>query len=210
MDALVTKVLREYDERMAREHELARSLGEADFDRRKNEFLLPIGAAAGQFLNMLIKSANSQCIIEVGTSFGYSTIWLAEAARATGGKVVSLELAEAKVDYARKRLRQAGLSSYVEFKIGDALESIAALDEPIDFVLIDLWKDLYVPVLEALYPRLRSGALLAADNIVEPPSSAVVAALYVAAVKLKLGVESVTVPIGNGIELSRYTQPMRA
>jgi predicted O-methyltransferase YrrM len=210
MDALVTKVLREYDERMAREHELARSLGEADFDRRKNEFLLPIGAAAGQFLNMLIKSANSQCIIEVGTSFGYSTIWLAQAARATGGKVVSLELAEAKVDYARKRLRQAGLSSYVEFKIGDALESIAALDEPIDFVLIDLWKDLYVPVLEALYPRLRSGALLAADNIIEPPSSAVVAALYVTAVKLKPGVESVTVPIGNGIELSRYTQPMRA
>ena len=82
----------------------------------------------------------------------------AEAARVTGGKVISLELAEAKVDYAKKRLRQADLASYVEFKVGDALASIEMLDEPIDFVLIDLWKDLYVPVFERLYPRLRSGA----------------------------------------------------
>ena len=210
MDALVTKVLREYEERMARERETTRDLSEAEFDRRKDEFLLPVGAPAGQFLNLLIKSSHSQCIVEVGASYGYSTIWLAEPARVTGGKVISLELAEAKVDYAKKRLRQADLASYVEFKVGDALASIETLDEPIDFVLIDLWKDLYVPVLEALYPRLRSGALLTADNVLAPASSAAVAALYVTAVKLKPGVESVTVPIGNGIELSRYTKPIRA
>jgi predicted O-methyltransferase YrrM len=169
-----------------------------------------VGAPAGQFLNLLIKSSHSQCIVEVGTSYGYSTIWLAEAARVTGGKVISLELAEAKVDYAKKRLRQADLASYVEFKVGDALASIEMLDEPIDFVLIDLWKDLYVPVFERLYPRLRSGALLAADNVLAPAASAAVTALYVTTVKLKPGIESVTVPIGNGIELSRYAKPIRA
>jgi predicted O-methyltransferase YrrM len=210
MDALVTKVLREYEERMARERETTRDLSEAEFDRRKDEFLLPVGAPAGQFLNLLIKSSHSQCIVEVGTSYGYSTIWLAEAARVTGGKVISLELAEAKVDYAKKRLRQADLASYVEFKVGDALASIEMLDEPIDFVLIDLWKDLYVPVFERLYPRLRSGALLAADNVLAPAASAAVTALYVTTVKLKPGIESVTVPIGNGIELSRYAKPIRA
>jgi predicted O-methyltransferase YrrM len=205
MDALVAGVLREYDARMAREHALAGSLSRADFERRKNEFLLPVGAAAGQFLNMLIKIAKSQRIVEVGTSYGYSTVWLAEAARATGGRVVSLELSAAKVDYARTRLRAAGLEGWVDFRVGDALGSIAALREPVDFVLIDLWKDLYVPALEAIYPHLAHGALLAADNIIEPEMVRATAALYVAAVKRKPGMDSITVPIGNGIELSRFT-----
>lgn len=209
MDALVTAVLHEYDERMAREHKIAGTLSGAEFERRKNEFLLPVGAEAGNLLNMLIKSSKSQLIVEVGTSYGYSTVWLAEAARATGGKLVSLDLDRAKVDYARKRLAQAGLGSWVDFKVGDALASIAALTEPVDFVLIDLWKDLYVSCLEAIYPRLSDGALLAADNVISPASSAAAAALYVAAVKVKPGIQTVTVPIGNGIELSRFTKPAR-
>ena len=209
MDALVTRVLHEYDARIAQERALAEHLGAAEFRRRVNEFLLPIGPESGQFLNILIKAANSQCILEVGTSYGYSTVWLAEAARATGGKVVTLELAADKADFARQRVSEAGLADYVEFKIGDALESIAALVEPLDFVLIDLWKDLYVPCLEGIYPHLRTGALLAADNILAPESSRAGTAQYVSAVKLKLGIQTITVPIGSGIELSRFTRPTR-
>jgi len=207
MDSLVTRVLAGYDLRMAQERELAEHLADAEFAQRKNEFLLPVGPATGQFLNILIKAAHSQRILEVGTSYGYSTLWLAEAARATGGKVVSLEMAAAKSDFARQRVCEAGLAAHVDFIIGDALESIAALDEPVDFVLIDLWKDLYVACLERIYPRLATGALLAADNIFEPASVRASAALYVAAVKLKPGIETITVPIGSGVELSRFTKP---
>jgi len=78
--------------------------------------------------------------------------------RATGGKVVTLEWAADKADFARQRVSEAGLADYVEFKIGDALESIAALVEPLDFVLIDLCTDRYVPCLERTYRHLRTGA----------------------------------------------------
>lgn len=74
---------------------------------------------------------------------------------------------------------------------------------------IDLWEELYVPWLEAIYPRLRTGALLTADNILAPQSSRAATAQYVVAVKLKPGIETITVPIGSGIELSRFTKPVR-
>jgi predicted O-methyltransferase YrrM len=91
--------------------------------------------------------------------------------RATGGKVVTLELAADKADFARQRVSEAGLEDYVEFKIGDAFESIAALAEPLDSVLIDLWTDLCVACLGETYPHLCTGALLAADNILAPDSA---------------------------------------
>jgi predicted O-methyltransferase YrrM len=199
------RVLREYEARSAAERELGEQMSEAEFGRRVNEFLLPIGPETGQFLNMLIKAANCRRILEVGTSYGYSTLWLAEAARATGGKVVTLEMAAEKAEFARQRMSAAGLAGQVEFKIGDALDSIAALKEPLDFVLIDLWKDMYVPCLERIYPRLAAGALLAADNILAPESSRAGTAKYVVAVRQLRGMQSVTVPIGSGIELSRFT-----
>jgi hypothetical protein len=123
--------------------------------------------------------------------------------------VVTLEWAADKADFARQRVSEAGLADYVEFKIGDALESIAALVEPLDFVLIDLCTDRYVPCLERTYRHLRTGALLVADNIPAPESARAGTAHYVSAVKLKLGIESITVPIGSGIQLSRFTRPTR-
>lgn len=209
MDSLVRQVLHEYDSRIASERELAEQLSEAEFGRRVNEFLLPIGPQTGEFLNILIKAANCRHLLEVGTSYGYSTVWLAEAARATGGKLVTLEMAADKAEFARQRISAAGLAGHVEFKIGDALESIAALNEPLDFVLIDLWKDLYVPCLERIYPHLATGALLAADNILAPESSRAGTAKYVAAVRQLNEMQSVTVPIGSGIELSRFTAPVK-
>jgi predicted O-methyltransferase YrrM len=85
--------------------------------------------------------------------------------------VVTLELAADKADFARQRVSEAGLEDYVEFKIGDAFESIAALAEPLDSVLIDLWTDLCVACLGETYPHLCTGALLAADNILAPDSA---------------------------------------
>jgi predicted O-methyltransferase YrrM len=206
MDAAIEAVLAQYHARDARERPIQRSLlGSADYLRRRDEFLLSIGPDTGRFLNILIKSTRAQVILEVGTSYGYSTVWLAEAVAATGGKVFSLELDGVKVEYARHMLRQAGLASRTEFGVGDALASIKAFSRPIDFVLIDLWKELYVPVLDALYPHLAPGALIAADNILLPEQYRELSAAYIEAVKAKPSLETVTVPIGHGIELTRYS-----
>jgi predicted O-methyltransferase YrrM len=158
IDAAVWAVIEEYEARARREEELWDTLSEAEAAQRLDELLLPVGRATGSLMNLLVKEAGARRILEVGSSYGYSTTWLAEAARAIGGKVISLELRAAKTEYARAQLARAGLDGHVEFRIGDALASLAQLPGPFDFVLIDLWKDLYVPVFERLHMKLAPGA----------------------------------------------------
>ncbi|MEY4576683.1 MAG: hypothetical protein RL701_1386 [Pseudomonadota bacterium] len=82
----------------------------------------------------------------------------------TGGKLHSLELSATKVEYARTQLQRAGLEAYVEFHLGDARESLAAMSGPFDLVLLDLWKDLYIPCFDLLYPKLGPQSIVIADN----------------------------------------------
>ncbi len=171
IDAAVWAVIGDYEVRARREEELRSTLSEQEAARRLDELLLPVGRATGSLMNLLVKEAEARRILEVGSSYGYSTTWLAEAARAIGGKVISLELRAAKTEYARAQLARAGLDGYVEFRIGDALASLAQLPGPFDFVLIDLWKDLYVPVFELLHPKLAPGATVVADNMLQPESA---------------------------------------
>lgn len=204
MDAAVWAVIEEYEARAEREEQLWDSLSPQEAERRIDEMLLPVGRATGAFLNLLAKEARARRILEVGSSFGYSTVWLAEAARAVGGKLISLELRKPKTDYATAQLARAGLERFVEFQVGDALESLAALPGPFDLVLIDLWKDLYVPVWGLLHPKLAPGALVVADNMLEPASARPHAQAYRHAVHCARDMSSVLLPVGNGIELSRY------
>jgi predicted O-methyltransferase YrrM len=206
MDRAVTSVLSEYHERIERELPLQRRLvGTPDYEKRRDEFLLCIGPQTGQLLNLLVKSARAQVVVEVGASYGYSTVWLAEAARATGGRVYSLEIDPAKVEYGRRMLHKAGLASWVEHLVGDAIATLSTFSRGMDFVLIDLWKPLYVATLEAVYPRLNPGALIAADNILLPELFRVYSAQYQAAVKANPGLETLTIPIGDGVELTRLS-----
>lgn len=204
LDAAVWEVVNEYEARAEREEALWDTLGAEAWEQRIDEMLLPVGRATGTLLNLLVKQAGARRILEVGSSFGYSTVWLAEGARAVGGKVISLELRAAKTEYATERLRRAGLADHVEFRIGDALETLAALPGPFDLVLIDLWKDQYVPVWGLLHPKLAPGALVVADNMLEPASARPHAQAYRHAVHCARDMSSVLLPIGNGIELSRY------
>jgi predicted O-methyltransferase YrrM len=204
IDAAVWTVIEDYEARARREEELWSTLSEEEAARRLDELLLPVGRATGSLMNLLIKEAGARRILEVGSSYGYSTIWLAEAARAVDGRVVSLELRAAKTEYARAQLARARLEGRVEFRIGDALASLAQLPGPFDFVLIDLWKDLYVPVFERLYPKLSPGALIVADNMLEPESARVHARAYRERVHATPEMSSVLLAVGNGIELSRY------
>jgi predicted O-methyltransferase YrrM len=204
MDPVVTAVLEEYEARALREEELWDTLGPQEAERRIDEMLLPVGRATGSLINLLVRETCARSILEVGSSYGYSTVWLAEAAHAVGGKVISLELRAAKTEYATERLRHAGLADCVEFRVGDALESLAQLSGPFDLVLIDLWKNLYVPVFELLHPKLAPGALVIADNMIEPASARPHAQAYRLAVHAARDMSSVLLPVGNGLELSRY------
>ena len=153
--------------------------------------------------NILIKEAKAKTILEIGTSHGYSTVWLAEAARATGGKVLTLDLHAGKQEYARNALCKAGLADLVEFKLGDARESISTLSGPIDFVLLDLWKDLYIPCFDLFYPLLSRGAIVVADNMLFPEFSRADAELYRQHVRAKADLQSMLLPVGSRIEVSR-------
>lgn len=195
----VRGVLTRLEARMLRERETLRAGGEFDPD----QFMLPIGRDAGQLLSLLIKLGRATRILEVGTSVGYSTVWLAAAAAATGGKVFSTEAVPAKHRQARENLTEAGLIGRVEMHTGDALATIHRLAGPFDFVLIDLWKDLYIPALRALAPKLAPGAIIAADNMLEPQSARADAGKYRRAVASLPDLETVLLPIGHGIELTR-------
>lgn len=202
MDACVSEVLAEYHQRMASEDPLVASGWAAD--ERRDRLLLPVGPETGQLLNLLAKAGRARSIVELGTSYGYSTVWLAEAARATGGLVITIDLARYKQDYARGMLERAGLASHVEFRHGDALALLAQIAGPIEFVLIDLWKELYIACFELLIPRLAVGAVVIADNMLQPEFSRAAALAYRARVRRQPGVESVLLPVGSGLYVSRY------
>ena len=204
IDPAVETVLAEYEARAESEDTLRDTLAPAEAERRIDEMLLPVGRATGSLLNLLAREACARRILEVGSSFGYSTVWLADAARAVHGKVISLELKAAKTEYATAQLARAGLADFVEFRVGDALASLAELPGPFDLVLIDLWKNLYVPVFELLHPKLAPGALVIADNMIEPASARPHAQAYRHAVHGARDMSSVLLPVGNGIEVSRY------
>jgi len=202
MDEAVRRVLSEYEGRIAAETRLMQSVDVPQFIRRRDEFLLPIGPDTAQVLHILIKSAMARSILEVGTSYGYSTLWLADAARHTDGRVVSLELKDYKARYAREALTRAGLADRVTIHLGSALATLPELKGPFDFVLIDLWKDLYVDCLELVYPKLAPGAFVVADNMIYPEEVRADAENYRRRIR-QLEFDSVLLPIGSGIELSR-------
>ena len=204
MDALVESVIREYEKRSEKESEELNRLDPKDIQNQLDKFLLAVGPATGWLMNLLIKEARAETILEVGSSYGYSTVWLAEAARETGGKLISLEIHPEKQKYARESIQKAGLDRFVDFRLGDARESLGKLTGKVDFVLLDLWKDIYIPCFELFYPRLKPGALIVADNMLFPENSRGAAAAYRKHVRGKSGIQSVLLNVGSGIELTRY------
>jgi predicted O-methyltransferase YrrM len=131
------------------------------------EVYIPVSPEGGRLLYALIRASRPATVVEFGTSFGISTIHLAAAVQDNGaGGVISTELNAAKVTQARANLAEAGLADQVTILEGDALETLAELDAPVGFVLLDGWKDLYLPVLRLLEPNLTPGALVLADDTI--------------------------------------------
>ncbi|HJT92024.1 MAG TPA: class I SAM-dependent methyltransferase [Mycobacterium sp.] len=130
-----------------------------------SEFYLPVSPEAGRLLYVLVRATRPGTIVEFGMSFGISAIHLASAVRDNGsGRIVTTELSAAKVATAKKTFAETGLDDVITVLQGDARQTLAGLDGSVEFVLLDGWKELYLPVIQLLEPRLAPGTLIVADN----------------------------------------------
>jgi len=163
---------------------------------------LPIAAQGGELLYILARATRPATIVEFGTSYGISTLYLAAAVADNGvGGVVSTELNNAKVSAARANLAEARLSDHVAILHGDAMTTLNELRGPIDLILLDGWKDLCLPVLRSLESRLSAGALVVADDIQLPSMSS-----YLDYVRNPVnGYATVAFPVDDGMEISCWT-----
>lgn len=206
LGAEIETVLAEYESRQADEDRVVSALPPADVERRRDDLLVGVGRPTGLFLNLVARECNARSMLELGTSAGYSTIWLADAARATGGRVLTVDSVAAKQRRARSALDRAGLLAFVDWHHGDAIDFLTTTAATFDFVLIDLWKELYIPCLDALLPHLRPGAMVIADNMLEPVSVRIAAARYRAHVRGIGDLPTIVLPVGHGLAVSRYRE----
>jgi predicted O-methyltransferase YrrM len=163
---------------------------------------IPISADAGKLLYALIRASRPETVVEFGTSFAISTIYLAAAVTDNGtGHVLTTELSSKKVAAAGANLREAGVEAAVTILAGDALETLADVPGPVGLVLLDGWKDLCLPVLRLLEPRLAPGALVAADDITNPGMTD-----YLDYIRDPAnGYVTVAFPVEDGMEISCWT-----
>jgi predicted O-methyltransferase YrrM len=130
-----------------------------------SEFYIPVTPEAGRLLYALVRATKPATIVEFGMSFGISALHLASAVRDNGtGRVITTEISDAKIAAAKQTFADTGLDDVITVLEGDALSTLAEQDGPIDFVLLDGWKELYLPVITLLEPKLAPGALVIADN----------------------------------------------
>jgi predicted O-methyltransferase YrrM len=138
-----------------------------------SDYYLPVTADSGRLLYSLVRAARPATIVEFGMSLGISAIHLASAVRDNGsGRLVTTELSAAKVAATKKTFAEVGLDDVIDVLEGDALATLKDLEGPVDFVLLDGWKELYIPVLELLEPNLSPGTLVVADNTSMPELAA--------------------------------------
>jgi len=167
------------------------------------DLYIPVNRNQGQLLYLLARAVGAKRIVEFGTSFGISTIYLAAAVRdGGGGRVIGTELEPAKHARAVQHLAEAGLSDFAEVRLGDARETLKDVEAPLDLVLMDGWKDLYLPIIQMLKPRLRRGALVLGDNIFTVKQAL---RPYVEWMQSEAnGFRSSTLHVSDGFEMSLY------
>jgi caffeoyl-CoA O-methyltransferase len=186
--------VREVLARLEREDAAEREQGLPAAERSRQ-----VARTTGQFLFALVAPQTDCEVLEIGGSRGYSTIWLAAGARHLGGRVLSLEADPRKIESWRRNIADAGLEEWAELVEGDAHETLATIDDVFDLVFLDAEKDDYERLFQAARPKVEPGALFVADNVL---SHADPLAQYSAARQADPTLESVTLPLDRGIELS--------
>ena len=153
----------------------------------------------GRFLFSLVAPQTDCEVLEIGGSRGYSTIWLAAGVRYFGGRVLSLEHDPPKVEAWRRNIADAGLEQWAELVQGDAFETLPAIDDVFDLVFLDAEKEQYEDLFQLARGKLEPAALVVADNVL---SHADALGEYSRARQSDPTLESVTVPLDRGLELS--------
>jgi predicted O-methyltransferase YrrM len=188
-------------ERLEREDAEEREAGLPAAERSRQ-----VERTTGQFLFSFVAPQTDCEVLELGGSRGYSTLWLAAGVRQLGGRVLSLELDPAKCEAWRRNVADAGLVDWAELLPGDALELLPGFDDVFDVVFLDAEKDDYERLFELARTKLEPGAVVIADNIL---SHAETLAAYSQARQADPALESVTVPLDRGLELSVVLRPDR-
>jgi predicted O-methyltransferase YrrM len=158
-----------------------------------------VARTTGQFLFALVAPQTDCEILEIGGSRGYSTIWLAAGARYLGGHVLSLEADPRKIEAWRRNIADAGLEDWADLVEGDAHETLPAIQDVFDVIFLDAEKEEYEALFAAARDKVEPGALFVADNVLSHPDPL---ARYSAARQADPTLESVTVPLDRGLELS--------
>ncbi|NBE53292.1 O-methyltransferase [Streptomyces boluensis] len=201
----IESVLADLEARSGKEQqelEALRAAGGTALRERAGSFMLDVGPEVGLFLNTLVRVSGARTVVEVGGSVGYSTLWLAEAVRATGGRLYSIEVDKDKQDEQRANLIAAGLDAHVELTTCEAPELAESLPGPIDLVLLDHWKELYIRDFEACWPLLRPGGLIVADNVLVPQKNAEVIGRYRRHISGLSDAQSQMLAVGDGLEVT--------
>jgi predicted O-methyltransferase YrrM len=181
-----------------------RKVDDSRLSHNMRNVFVPVSRSQGRMLYLVARAIEARRIVEFGTSFGISTLYLAAAAKDNGGGVViGTEIEPSKHAKAREHLEEAGLASFADVRLGDAMQTLADVEVPIDLVLLDGWKDMYLPILKLLTPKLRPRAIVLADNIFTFKRALRPYVEYVQSGEH--GFVSSTLDISDGFELSVYT-----
>ena len=166
--------------------------------------LIPIGRGQGWLIYMLCSSLQARRVVEFGTSYGVSTLYLAAAIRDHGGGIViGTEIEPEKARHARSHFVEAGVADLIELREGDALTTLRDCGGPVDFLLVDGFPKLARPIIELMAPQLRKGAIVVCDNVGHFPATF---ADYLDFVRRPAnGFVSALLPLRGGTELSVKT-----
>ena len=164
----------------------------------------------GMFYNILLKSINAKNILEIGMSVGYSGLWFADAVMSNkqlDGQIITIDREKFKIDNARRNFEEAGVDSLIKIREGEArkiLQEIKAefKENYFDFIFIDADKESYIEYFDLCLPLVRKGGIIGADNILFPERFNEMMADYLSHVRSKSNVQSVTIPIDNGEEVT--------
>ena len=149
----------------AQDGEDSQALARLKWMRQKEGNLWNVNAEEGAFLRSLVEKVHAREALEIGTSNGYSSIWVGTGLRKEGGHLLTLEIDEGRAKLARANFSAAGLDSVITLKLGDALVEVPKLHGPYDFVFIDAWKPDYVKYLNMVIPLVRTGGVIVAHNV---------------------------------------------
>ena len=164
----------------------------------------------GMFYNILLKSSNAKNILEIGMSVGYSGLWFADAVISntqSNGQIITIDREKFKIDNATRNFEEAGVGSLIKIMEGEARKILYEIKDEFnenyfDFIFIDADKESYIEYFDLCLPLVRKGGIIAADNILFPERFNQIMVDYLSHIKSKSNVQSVTVPIDNGEEIT--------